>query len=281
MSDNYDGRFPEPPYPTENELHEASQPEKCGKSAAPFIPRWGLSFACALDKGHEGACKQGGNCRKHGHYIGENCPQWPLCVELQPSTTPALTRAKILAESDTLTVSGSQILDHHKGPIVPVEAPAMTAREWMTAHEAEFWEYDSAAGGSIRHLDKMLAAFAAHVTAVLRGENERLRKVIFVAADCTETWGDRAKVAEAALVAAQQELSQCAEHTDLAPHDSCSCRLCKALKELRNLKASFPAKAREAMVEIVRTMKLTDTVEYNCQRGTAIILTAFREKVSE
>lgn len=54
--------------------------EKCNEPAAPFIPRWGMSFACALPKGHEGEHKQGGNCFKHGRYIGAKCPHWPDCV---------------------------------------------------------------------------------------------------------------------------------------------------------------------------------------------------------
>lgn len=54
--------------------------EKCNKAAAPFIPRWGMSWACCLSAGHEGECKRGGNCVKHGEYIGDNCPQWPACV---------------------------------------------------------------------------------------------------------------------------------------------------------------------------------------------------------
>lgn len=54
--------------------------EKCGAPAASLIPRWGMSFACVLPKGHEGEHRQGGNCFKHGEYVGDKCPQWPRCI---------------------------------------------------------------------------------------------------------------------------------------------------------------------------------------------------------
>jgi hypothetical protein len=55
---------------------------KCGKPAKPFVPRWGMSFACVLDKDHDGPCRPGGTCFKHGPYVGDQCPQWPECVKL-------------------------------------------------------------------------------------------------------------------------------------------------------------------------------------------------------
>jgi hypothetical protein len=61
-----------------------SDERKCGEPAASFIPRWGWSFACVLPKGHEGEHRQGGNCIKHGEYIGAQCPQWPECVKPEP-----------------------------------------------------------------------------------------------------------------------------------------------------------------------------------------------------
>ena len=57
--------------------------KKCGKPAKPFVPRWGMSFACVLDKDHEGDCRPGGTCFKHGPYVGDQCPQWPECVKLE------------------------------------------------------------------------------------------------------------------------------------------------------------------------------------------------------
>lgn len=54
--------------------------EKCGAPAASLIPRWGMSFACVLPKGHEGEHRQGGTCFKHGEYVGDKCPQWPNCI---------------------------------------------------------------------------------------------------------------------------------------------------------------------------------------------------------
>jgi hypothetical protein len=65
-------------------LSEAGALEKCGEPAASFIPRWGMSWACVLPKGHEGDHEgdheRGGNCFKHGEYVGANCPKWPDCV---------------------------------------------------------------------------------------------------------------------------------------------------------------------------------------------------------
>lgn len=60
---------------------DATGKEKCGQPAAPFIPRWGMSFSCALPKGHKGDHQQGGNCFAHGEYIGKQCPQWPSCAQ--------------------------------------------------------------------------------------------------------------------------------------------------------------------------------------------------------
>ena len=67
-----------------------SQEKTCGKPAASLIPRWGMSWACALQLGHKGECQPGGNCVKHGHYISPantnpQCPKWPDCI------TPAST----------------------------------------------------------------------------------------------------------------------------------------------------------------------------------------------
>ena len=62
---------------------------KCGEAAAPFIPRWGMSFACVLPKGHKGEHQQGGNCFAHGEYVGAQCPKWPECVKgAVPPTAP-------------------------------------------------------------------------------------------------------------------------------------------------------------------------------------------------
>lgn len=54
---------------------------KCGKPAESMIPRWGMSWACMLEPGHEGDCRGGGNCFKHGEYVGPQCPQWPDCAK--------------------------------------------------------------------------------------------------------------------------------------------------------------------------------------------------------
>ena len=52
---------------------------RCLKPAAPLTA---LSyFCCVLPKNHDGECKQGGNCTKHGEYVGKNCPKWPACIK--------------------------------------------------------------------------------------------------------------------------------------------------------------------------------------------------------
>lgn len=60
----------------------------CGKYAAPLIARWGYSFSCVLELGHEGPCRPGGTCRAHGPYVGSpgvtpHCPH-PIeeCVRI-------------------------------------------------------------------------------------------------------------------------------------------------------------------------------------------------------
>jgi len=51
----------------------------CEEAAESMIPRLGMSWACALEKGHEGPHRGGGNCFRHGRYIGAICPSSPLC----------------------------------------------------------------------------------------------------------------------------------------------------------------------------------------------------------
>ena len=70
--------------------------EKCGQPAASFIPRWGMSFACCLPKGHEGEHKRGGTCFKHGEYIGEQCSKWPDCIQNTAPTVKEPTNDRAL-----------------------------------------------------------------------------------------------------------------------------------------------------------------------------------------
>lgn len=56
----------------------------CGKAAALLTAF--AAFACVLDDGHEGDCRPGGTCIKHGPYVGEpdvppQCPRWPECLK--------------------------------------------------------------------------------------------------------------------------------------------------------------------------------------------------------
>lgn len=58
----------------------------CDRPAASFIPRRGEYFSCVLEAGHEGECRPGGTCYKHGKYSSEpgrppKCPHWPKCIE--------------------------------------------------------------------------------------------------------------------------------------------------------------------------------------------------------
>lgn len=56
----------------------------CGKPAAPLTAlEW---FTCVLEEGHDGDCRPGGTCLKHGAYVVEpnvvpQCPRWPECIK--------------------------------------------------------------------------------------------------------------------------------------------------------------------------------------------------------
>lgn len=64
---------------------------RCGKPAGHLIA--GASwFSCVLPPNHEGECKRGGTCFKHGDYVGDKCPQWPNCLpQPAPPSEPAPT----------------------------------------------------------------------------------------------------------------------------------------------------------------------------------------------
>lgn len=70
----------------------------CGKRAKALIPRMGIYFACVLPLNHAGPCASGGNCFKHGPYVGDKCPEWPNCetgvapTEEQSSNTAIFAR---------------------------------------------------------------------------------------------------------------------------------------------------------------------------------------------
>lgn len=70
-------------------------PDTCGEPAASFIPRWGMSFACVLPKGHEGVHQRGGACVKHGEYVGEKCPDClPQDEPVIPTSDPVREQAE-------------------------------------------------------------------------------------------------------------------------------------------------------------------------------------------
>jgi hypothetical protein len=59
----------------------ASTPELCYKAITYHLIAGASSYACMLPKGHEGECQPGGNCFKHGKYVGATrCPKWPDCA---------------------------------------------------------------------------------------------------------------------------------------------------------------------------------------------------------
>lgn len=84
-------------------LKQETQPPsvKCGKFAASFSPKRGEYFSCVLQPNHEGECRPGGTCVKHGKYIGEPnvtpcCHKWPDCAaSSSPLETPAATSEDI------------------------------------------------------------------------------------------------------------------------------------------------------------------------------------------
>jgi hypothetical protein len=119
-----------------NPWHAASTPveEKCGQPATSFIPRWGMSFACVLPKGHGGDHQRGGYCLKHGEYIGEKCPQWPNCIQGLPTaaSTPVDESGY---DNDADTAKALDVVERDFGPFrasTPVEAPLGFCYDWNT-----------------------------------------------------------------------------------------------------------------------------------------------------
>jgi hypothetical protein len=75
--------------------------EPAGAAFSPFH-----YFCCVLPKGHEGEHRRGGNCTKHGEYVGDQCPEWPSCVKEitegqygKPVATPAGEPLKVCNHS--------------------------------------------------------------------------------------------------------------------------------------------------------------------------------------
>ena len=87
----------QPPPPT------ASFRTSCGEPAGHLIA--GASwFACVLPKGHSGEHQRGGNCFKHGEYVGNQCPHWPNCYP-EPSAEPLIYKASETFNRCTGTLS--------------------------------------------------------------------------------------------------------------------------------------------------------------------------------
>ena len=86
----------------ENAPAPASTPELCHKATKYHLIAGASSYACMLPKGHKGECQPGGNCFKHGPYVGTTqCPQWPKCMESYPpeSTSVKMSARKFADES--------------------------------------------------------------------------------------------------------------------------------------------------------------------------------------
>lgn len=69
-------------FATEGEVDKYFQ---CGKRAKALVPRLGMYYACVLPQNHEGPCAHGGQCFKHGSYVGDKCPEWPNCEANAPT----------------------------------------------------------------------------------------------------------------------------------------------------------------------------------------------------
>ena len=91
----------------------AQDAAKCGAPALAFIPRWGMSWACALPKGHEGEHQRGGTCFAHGQYVGEKCPQWPACEQA-------------LLAADPYEIPSFLLVPHVHGDNVTIDAPRVS-----------------------------------------------------------------------------------------------------------------------------------------------------------
>lgn len=116
--------------------------EKCGAPAASLIPRWGMSFACVLPKGHEGEHRQGGTCFKHGEYVGDKCPQWPRCIPNAISNPAEPTEihkpGQIQVNGPMCDKCGKMFLEcqcgnaasNPAGPLVPNTVPALRFALW-------------------------------------------------------------------------------------------------------------------------------------------------------
>jgi hypothetical protein len=115
-------REPDPPEParyfdgnSQQEFVEVKK-EKCGQPAGSLIPRLGMSLACVLEKGHEGDCQPGGNCVKHGEYVGRQCPEWPDCAYM----TKDMVVAKLRSPYPRYTISAFRYADGSR-PFHPSE----------------------------------------------------------------------------------------------------------------------------------------------------------------
>jgi hypothetical protein len=126
---------------------ETPPPAKCGKPAASFIPRWGMSFACVLPKGHERKCERGGCCVVHGEYRGEHCPKWPECAkqllqtaderkvmpsdpdEISTRRVPATEAGSITSEPAGFQDCGSPTEDSNLQDRLAISEAALAARE--------------------------------------------------------------------------------------------------------------------------------------------------------
>ena len=106
----------------------------CSKFAASFIPRRGEYFSCVLPLGHEGECRPGGTCFKHGAYSSEpgkppKCPQWPNCVMNIPMTDSRRAAEMPLTEAVGELEATPDVMAYAKIVAALLERPV-----WLTQH---------------------------------------------------------------------------------------------------------------------------------------------------
>jgi hypothetical protein len=108
--------------------------KKCDKPAASLNPRRGEYFSCVLLEGHEGECRPGGNCFKHGEYVGEpnkppKCPHWPNCVMNIPQTDSRVAASMPLTEAVGELEVQPDVLASAKRVAALLDKPV-----WLTQH---------------------------------------------------------------------------------------------------------------------------------------------------
>lgn len=147
--------------------------EKCGERAEAFIPREGESYACVLPKGHEGEHHGGGNCFRHGEYVGiRGCP---VCfpdgaqvgfgsasdkTELRAAIDAAVHElASMLPKNKTLSDAGhlivGDIIERHIAPLlrsVRIAAIEECAKLILERIKRDWWPHSNQYEEGVNHV---------------------------------------------------------------------------------------------------------------------------------